>query len=102
MESIDQAAFDPAAHTGWMAEAACRDRDPSFFFPSTGDGVLRAQVVCARCPVKAECLDYALTNEIHHGVWGGMSERARRRLRLQRRATQDGAGVRARLDSLLR
>ena len=66
--------------TDWMAEGNCAERPPSLFFPSDGVGVEVAKRVCADCPVKARCLDYALDNRIDHGVWGGTSERERRRI----------------------
>ncbi len=70
----------------WMLDGLCRDRDPSFFFPSDGVGVDRARKVCAACPVKEECLEYALRYRIEHGVWGGASERERRRILRSRRS----------------
>ncbi len=69
----------------WMILALCRDRDPSFFFPQDGVGVERAKRVCGQCPVRAECLDYALSTRQEHGVWGGASERERRRMLRNRR-----------------
>lgn len=74
-----------AEHT-WMLGGNCRDREPSFFFPSDGVGVEIARQVCAECPVKIECLEYALRYRIEHGVWGGASERERRRILRSRRA----------------
>jgi WhiB family redox-sensing transcriptional regulator len=68
-----------------MDEASCRTSTPGDFFPSDGVGVERAKRVCAECPVKAECLEYALTHRIEHGVWGGCSERERRRMMRSRR-----------------
>jgi WhiB family redox-sensing transcriptional regulator len=50
-----------------------------------------ARQICAECPVKAECLEYALENRIDHGVWGGCSERERRRI--QRRRRQEAAAT---------
>ena len=70
-----------------MKRALCVGESPDVFFPSDGVGVLRAQKICAGCPVVNECLEYALANHISHGVWGGASERQRRRL--QRRRQQD-------------
>ena len=61
--------------TNWMAEGNCRSEAPSLFFPSDGVGVEVARRVCATCPVKEPCLEYALRNGIDHGVWGGASER---------------------------
>jgi WhiB family redox-sensing transcriptional regulator len=69
----------------WMAEGKCRTVAPETFFPSDGLGVIRAQRVCASCPVASACLEYALDNHIDHGVWGGRSERERRRLLRARR-----------------
>jgi WhiB family redox-sensing transcriptional regulator len=53
--------------------------DPALFFPSDGVGVQIAQRICAECLVRVTCLDYALDNRIDNGVWGGTSERERRR-----------------------
>lgn len=64
----------------WMAEGNCRFEPPATFFPSDGVGVEVAKKICATCPVREPCLDYALDNRIDHGVWGGTSERQRRRL----------------------
>jgi WhiB family redox-sensing transcriptional regulator len=75
----------------WMLSGLCRDRDPSFFFPSDGVGVEHARRVCAECPVKVECLEYALEYRIEHGVWGGASERERRRILRSRRQTLNRA-----------
>ena len=71
--------------TEWMAQGKCRDLPPETFFPSDGVGVEVARRICADCPVKAPCLEYAMENHIDHGVWGGTSERERRRLARQRR-----------------
>jgi WhiB family redox-sensing transcriptional regulator len=71
--------------TEWMRRGNCRDEPPSLFFPSDGTGVDIARALCATCPVKEPCLEYALRNRIDHGVWGGTSERERRRILRQRR-----------------
>jgi WhiB family redox-sensing transcriptional regulator len=71
--------------TEWMSRGRCRDMDPAIFFPNDGVGVQVAQRICAECAVRAECLEYALANRVDHGVWGGSSERERRRLLRQRR-----------------
>lgn len=77
---------DTEANTQWMADGLCADRPPSLFFPSDGVGVDVARKVCADCPVKAQCLEYAIENRIDHGVWGGTSERERRRIHKRRAA----------------
>ena len=72
-------------NTEWMVEGNCRTESPAQFFPSDGVGVDAARRVCATCPVKEPCLEYALTQRIDHGVWGGASERERRRILKSRR-----------------
>ena len=74
--------------TVWMAQGKCRDLPPAVFFPSDGLGVQDAQRICAACPVAEQCLEYALENHIDHGVWGGRSERERRRILRRRRASR--------------
>lgn len=72
-------------NTEWMARAKCKDMNPSLFFPSDGVGVEVARRICADCSVRQPCLEYALFNKIDHGVWGGASERERRRIARRRR-----------------
>lgn len=69
----------------WMLNARCRGINPAEFFPSDGSGVEAARRMCAECPVRAECLEYALEHRIDQGVWGGASERERRRILRRRR-----------------
>ena len=71
--------------TDWMAAGLCRSLAPETFFPSDGIGVDVARKICADCPVKGPCLEYAMENHIDHGVWGGTSERERRRIARRRR-----------------
>ena len=73
--------------TAWMAQGNCRNYPPAVFFPSDGVGVDRARKICSGCPVLDQCLDHALDNRIEHGVWGGCSERARRRQLKRRKIT---------------
>jgi WhiB family redox-sensing transcriptional regulator len=73
-------AVAPLRSTEWMGRARCRNHPPEVFFPDDGDGVETARRICEACPVNDACLDYALVNRIDHGVWGGTSERARRRM----------------------
>lgn len=80
----------------WMLHAKCRGISPSEFFPSDGVGVEAAQRICHDCPVRLDCLEYALEHRIEHGVWGGASERERRRILRRRRqevAGADEAGI---------
>jgi WhiB family transcriptional regulator, redox-sensing transcriptional regulator len=81
--------------TEWMASGNCAHESPSTFFPSDGVGVEVARRICATCPVKQPCLEHALVNRIDHGVWGGCSERERRRI-LKRRRLATFAGSRSR------
>jgi WhiB family redox-sensing transcriptional regulator len=80
-------------NTEWMAQGKCRNVDPDVFFPSDGIGVQKAQKICAECPVTEPCLEYALVNHIDHGVWGGCSERARRRILRSRRVDAEMVAV---------
>jgi len=83
--------------TNWMARGNCRDEAPARFFPSDGVGVDHARRICATCPVQEPCLEYALEQRIDHGVWGGASERERRRILKRRRmeaAEATGSGTR--------
>jgi len=68
-----------------MERGRCREMDPAIFFPNDGVGVQEAQRICVDCPVRNPCLEYALANRVDHGVWGGTSERERRRILRQRR-----------------
>ena len=77
----------------WMTRGRCINVPPAIFFPSDGAGVEVARKICAECPVKQECLEHALVNRIDHGVWGGCSERERRRI-LKRRRTGQAAPAR--------
>jgi len=87
--------FLPSDHRTppWMLRARCREAKSGEFFPSDGVGVERARRVCAECPVTTECLEYALTYRIEHGVWGGCSERERRRILRQRRVAASALGA---------
>ena len=70
---------------GWRDGALCAETDPGAFFPDKGGSTRDAKNVCSSCPVRAQCLEYALSNDERFGVWGGLSERER--CRLYRRAT---------------
>lgn len=65
----------------WMELAECRGMDPEMFFPGRGQDTSYAKAICRRCEVQAECLAYSMNSGEHHGIWGGFSERERRRLR---------------------
>jgi WhiB family redox-sensing transcriptional regulator len=66
---------------GWRGEALCAQTDPELFFPEKGGSPAPALRVCRVCPVRLPCLAFALAGDERHGVWGGLSERERRRVR---------------------
>jgi len=66
---------------GWQEEALCAQTDPEAFFPEKGGSTREAKRICVGCTVKAECLEYALGHDERFGIWGGLSERERRRLK---------------------
>jgi WhiB family transcriptional regulator, redox-sensing transcriptional regulator len=76
---------DLFASAAFMAFGACRGADPDLFFPDRGESLEPAKAVCAECVVRDECLEFALAAGERFGVWGGTSERERRRIRRQRR-----------------
>jgi WhiB family transcriptional regulator, redox-sensing transcriptional regulator len=65
----------------WQERALCAQTDPEAFFPEKGGSTREAKRICAGCEVRAECLEYALAQDERFGIWGGLSERERRRLR---------------------
>lgn len=88
------------AFPDWTMDAVCAQTDPELFFPNKGNSPKAAKAVCATCPVRLKCLEYALsfesgeagvpTSYAQVGIYGGLSAIERRRL-LQERRTQDGA-----------
>lgn len=68
----------------WQAKANCLGVDPDMFFPERGASTREAKAVCNGCSVRDDCLEYALVNGEKFGIWGGLSERERRRVRRQR------------------
>jgi WhiB family redox-sensing transcriptional regulator len=70
----------------WQSDSLCAQTDPEAFFPEKGGSTRDAKKICTTCEVKAQCLDYALHNDERFGIWGGLSERERRRLRRARTA----------------
>ncbi len=71
----------------WRAHGACRTRPDLTWFPGPGESISEQRAICETCPVKAICLEVSLANREDHGIWGGLSERERRRLRRQRAQT---------------
>jgi WhiB family redox-sensing transcriptional regulator len=86
-----------ADSASWAAQGACQHSDPELFFPVSSSGpaasqVARAKAVCTRCPVRGECLEFAIESGQDFGVWGGVSEGERRTIR-RRRMRQRRAAV---------
>lgn len=72
----------------WRLRGACRGLDPEIFYSASEDvGVDRAKEVCGSCVVRQQCLEYALANRESEGIWGGATEKERRRILRQRRKT---------------
>ena len=65
----------------WQERALCAQTDPEAFFPEKGGSTREAKKVCLSCEVRGECLEYALANDERFGIWGGLSERERRKLK---------------------
>lgn len=65
----------------WEESALCLQTDPEVFFPLASQSTVKAKRICAQCPVRAQCLDSAMSRDERFGVWGGLSERQRRDLR---------------------
>jgi WhiB family redox-sensing transcriptional regulator len=65
----------------WLDQALCAETDPEAFYPEKGGSTREAKKVCKSCDVRAECLAYALEHDERYGIWGGMSERERRKLK---------------------
>ena len=72
---------DDAEVLTWQSDALCAQTDPEAFFPEKGGSTRDAKKICTSCEVRAQCLEYALQNDERFGIWGGLSERERRKLR---------------------
>lgn len=73
--------MDDDGEMSWQERALCAQTDPEAFFPEKGGSTREAKKVCVSCEVRAECLEYALENDERFGIWGGLSERERRKLK---------------------
>ena len=73
--------FDEAQQPEWQERALCAQTDPEAFFPEKGGSTREAKRICQGCEVRAECLEYALGHDERFGIWGGLSERERRKLK---------------------
>ena len=84
MESAELTQLAETGDLAWQHYANCLGVDPELFFPERGVSTREARAVCQGCVVKDECLDFAIRNSEKFGIWGGKSERERRRVRRQR------------------
>jgi WhiB family transcriptional regulator, redox-sensing transcriptional regulator len=80
----NKARIQLARKRDWLEAGACRGLDPEIFFPERGEDERPAKKICRACTVRTECLTYALDSAEKFGIWGGTSERQRRRLRAER------------------
>ena len=71
----------PEGELGWQERSLCAQTDPEAFFPEKGGSTREAKRVCVGCEVRVECLEYALAKDERFGIWGGLSERERRKLK---------------------
>ena len=71
----------PIEDQDWHGRALCAQTDPEAFFPEKGGSTRDAKKICTGCEVRSECLSYALAHDERFGIWGGLSERERRRLK---------------------
>ncbi|MEJ5928384.1 WhiB family transcriptional regulator [Corynebacterium sp. H128] len=72
-----------AVEQEWQDQALCAQTDPEAFFPEKGGSTREAKRICQACGVRDECLEFALEHDERFGIWGGLSERERRRLKKQ-------------------
>jgi WhiB family transcriptional regulator, redox-sensing transcriptional regulator len=88
--SIQALELDDGEDRRWQERANCLGVDPDLFFPERGASTKEAKGVCNSCEVRLDCLEYALRHGEKFGIWGGMSERERRRLRRARALARRG------------
>ncbi|ROP57576.1 transcription factor WhiB [Rathayibacter sp. PhB185] len=80
-QGIDSGSEAPGGALSWQVDSLCAQTDPEAFFPEKGGSTRDAKKICTSCEVRAQCLEYALENDERFGIWGGLSERERRKLR---------------------
>lgn len=88
LPGLPQASHTPPRtedETRWQHRALCLEVSPELFFPNYGERVSDAKQICVRCEVRADCLDYAMTHNESHGIWGGKTEEERRQMRRTRK-----------------
>ncbi len=81
MSEVWAETFEDEGSLSWQQLALCAQTDPESFFPEKGGSTREAKKVCQSCEVRRECLEYALAHDERFGIWGGLSERERRKLK---------------------
>lgn len=81
LETLLSDLVDMATETSWMSWGLCAEADPELWFPKVGEPLRPARKICGDCPVREECLEYALDNDMQAGIWGGLTLRERRRVK---------------------
>lgn len=84
VQMLVRQADEDARERSWLARANCTGVDPDLFFPERGSSTREAKEVCRGCVVREDCLEYAITHSEKFGIWGGLSERERRKIRRRR------------------
>ena len=79
--ALQKPAEQASGELQWQERSLCAQTDPEAFFPEKGGSTREAKRVCLTCEVRVECLEYALENDERFGIWGGLSERERRRVK---------------------
>ena len=80
VRQVDTSAIDENS-LSWQTDSLCAQTDPEAFFPEKGGSTRDAKKICTSCEVRNQCLEYALATDERFGIWGGLSERERRKLR---------------------
>ena len=85
--AVGDAEGDDCSHafSQWRIRGACNGLDPTIFFPDEDEDALEAKAICSECSVRVSCLEHALASREKEGVWGGATEKERRRIIRQRR-----------------
>lgn len=93
MEDLVELLLHVAGAPAWQKQANCMGVDPDLFFPERGASTREAKEVCRGCVVREQCLEFALENSEKFGIWGGLSERERRRIRRRRSLARRSAAL---------
>lgn len=83
----DPSSYDYTTGTDWMRRALCAEVGGDYWFPNKGDTTIEAKAICARCPVRQACAEFAISHRLDDGVWGGLSPIERARVRRERKGT---------------